>query len=238
MSAVLPEEEFKIFDERRWREYLGLPETFTMPTEFIKFLLAGDTDFLSMQDHISGMQISIRWTTARALARVISPIGYNHAISLRRSSARPYRASRARKATSICGKELCVPVTTRAYPEEGYRVRVLHGVVRDTPDSVGPVPPNIYDEFLSSNVLVDQSGTTAKATLEQTLWRCVTKGILHFNNLYNNDGSPKDEAYDPELILRLFIRREFFNERARELFTRKYFAQLDAIKDRRSKRID
>jgi hypothetical protein len=132
----------------------------------------------------------------------------------------------------VIGNEFFVPSHFEGNEELELLFSVRPGILKvEDGGRIVPVTPFLYDELMISEIIVDQSGTDISRFVQSTMWRSVTRAILHYNNLYDELGKPKREAYDPKYILNLFVRSPYFSPAAQAKFTAIYYTFLDGMRN-------
>lgn len=236
LYAVISAETLDNYSEDEFKAAIGVPDSFQMPSKREMDMMANDqpmTKIVYSEGYINGVSVNIKWTTDKKIREMASPIdSHPRSVLSRWTAGKSVRKGIKTSVRSVLGNEFFVPSHFEGNEELECLFSVRPGILKvEDGGRIVPVTPFLYDELMISEIVVDQSGTDISRFVQSTMWRSVTRAILHYNNLYDESGKPKAEAYDPKYILNIFVRSPYFSPAAQAKLTAIYYTVLDGIRN-------
>lgn len=236
LYAVLSSETLGNYSEDEFKVAIGVPDSFQMPSKREMDMMTNDYPMAKMvysDGYINGINVNIKWTTDKKIKEMASPIDSQpRSVLSRWTAGKSVRQGVKTSVRSVMGNEFFVPSHCEGDEELECLFSVKPGILKvEDGGRMVPVIPFLYDELMISEIIVDQSGTNISRFIQSTMWRSVTRAILHYNNLYDELGKPKHEAYDPKYILNLFVRSPYFSTATQAKYIAVYRTVLDEIRN-------
>jgi hypothetical protein len=246
MFLAVPEAVIEAYSAEELNQMLLLEGTPLAPSEDQLSLLKTSSD-TETHDHlkrrpvdafrtdmeINGVHTSLIWTPSESLQEGINPIGIHDRTQY---NVLNYVSTRnTDKVTTPRGDIVYTPKRVLPVPGKDWTERIFPGkrwLKTDEGDNFNYIPtlPFILEHFLLCEIPYDGTGEKLEHTVVEAAWRSVVRGILYYNNLYDDYGVPREEAYDPNYIYNIFIRREWFDNYAKQTLQNRYEYELNRIK--------